>query len=207
MSGTRDRKKRETRHAILQAAIRLFAERGFEGTSVEDLARAAGVGKGTFYGYFQTKDEVFLAFCEEEMAVAFAALARQGNPEAPLLEQLLTLFMSQFRFVTENREFGRLMLREMVFPRQGTSAASKELDARYFAAVGEILERAERRGEMREGYDPFLTTVHFIALYFIALSGWYTGYVNSYEEVADSLRVLFRQALEGLGPSAARSVA
>lgn len=199
MSGIRAAKKRETRQAILQAAIRLFAERGFEGTCVDDLAREAGIGKGTIYGYFRTKEEIFLAFCEEEIDFAFAELARRTDPDAPILDQLLTLFMSQFRFLTENREFGRLLIREMAFPRDATSARSKELDARYLDAVGRILTRAGERGELRDGFDAFLTPVHFYALYLVALSGWYTGYVTSFEEVEESLRILFRQALTGLG--------
>jgi AcrR family transcriptional regulator len=119
MSGRRAMKKNETRQAILQAAIRLFSERGVENTSIEELAAEAGIGKGTIYGYFQTKDEIFLAFCEEEIEYAFRAVAEQSDPQAPVLEQLMTLFMSQFRFVTANHEFGRLMAREMAFPPAG----------------------------------------------------------------------------------------
>lgn len=198
MSGIREAKKRETRRAILQAAIRLFAEKGYDRTSVEDLARAAGIGKGTIYGYFQEKSEIFLAFCEEEIDYAFAVLAERNDPEAPILDQLTTLFMSQFRFVTSNREFGRHLIRELAFPRIASSGKSREIDARYLTAVGEILARAARRGELRENLDLFLATVHFYALYLVALSGWYTGYVQTEEEVEVSLGTLFRQALEGL---------
>jgi AcrR family transcriptional regulator len=198
MSGIRAVKKKETRQAILKAAVELFAEKGFEGTSIEDLARAAGVGKGTVYGYFQDKNEIFLAFCDEEIDYAFAVLAEKNDPDAPLLEQLMTLFMTQFRFVTQNREFGRHFIREMAFPRSSDSGKSKDLDARYLEAVGEILKRAKKRGELRQDCDQLLGTAHFYSLYLVALSGFYMGYVSTAEEAEVSLRKLFQQALEGL---------
>lgn len=197
MSGLREIRKKQTRKAILQAAIRLFAENGVENTSMETLARAAGVGKSTIYGYFRNKQEIFLEFCEEEMDYAFSRLAAQA-PGAPVREQLLTLFMSQFRFVTENREFGRLMIREMAFPQEPTCGQAREMNARYFEKIEEILRGGVASGEVRADHDPFLASVHFISLYIIALSGWYTGYVASETEVEKSLRTLLSQALDGL---------
>jgi AcrR family transcriptional regulator len=55
MPGIREVKKRKKRNAIMEAAVRLFSEKGFEKTSIEQLARTAGIGKGTIYSYFQTK--------------------------------------------------------------------------------------------------------------------------------------------------------
>lgn len=198
MSGRREEKKRATRQAILAAAMDLFAERGYEQTSIGALARVAGIGKGTIYGYFHTKEDIFLAFCEEEIDFAFRTLAERSDPDAPLIEQLVTLFMTQFRFVTRNREFGRILVREMAFPPALNSPRARELDNRYLAALGEILGRAASRGELRADYDPFLTSAHFYALYLVALSGWYTGYLNDYPEVETSLTQVLNQALNGL---------
>ncbi len=47
MPGIREQKKRKKRNAIMEAAVRLFREKGFDKTSIEQLARAAGIGKGT----------------------------------------------------------------------------------------------------------------------------------------------------------------
>lgn len=199
MSGIRAAKKRATRQAIIAAAVRLFAEQGFEKTSIDQIARAAGIGKGTIYGYFRAKEEIFLAFCEDEIDYAFAVLAERNDPEAPVLEQLLTLFTSQFHFVTRNQEFGRLLMREMAFPRTAGRAQSQELNSRYVRGVGEILERACRRGEIGGRFDTLTAIGHLYAQYLLMLSSWYWGYLQNEAEMAAVLRVLLRQALAGIG--------
>lgn len=59
-----DRRKAESRHRLLDAARRLFIERGYHATRPQDIARAADVGHGTFYLHFADKRECFLAFTE-----------------------------------------------------------------------------------------------------------------------------------------------
>ncbi len=51
-------KRERTRTALIEAAIEVLAEKGLEGTSIDDLMRVAGMARGTFYNYFQTRDEV-----------------------------------------------------------------------------------------------------------------------------------------------------
>lgn len=199
MSGIRETRKQETRQAIISAAVSLFSEKGFDKTSIEQIARTAGIGKGTIYGYFRAKEDIFLAFCEDEIDYAFGMLAEKNDPEAPLLEQLVVLFMSQFRFVTRNREFGRLLAREMAFPREASREKSRDLEGRYLDGVGTLLSGARQRGELKSEIDNLLATGHLYAIYLLTLSSWYSGYLADEQEVEASLRALLLQALTGLG--------
>ncbi|HEX3475028.1 MAG TPA: TetR family transcriptional regulator [Kofleriaceae bacterium] len=95
-SGLREQKKQATRHRISDIATRLFAERGFDAVTVEDVARAAEVSKMTVFNYFPRKEDLvvdrdaeLLALVHDAMAAAdplaglramFQALARQGHP-------------------------------------------------------------------------------------------------------------------------------
>jgi AcrR family transcriptional regulator len=63
-AGGRTAKGEETRRALLDAAARLFAERGYHDTSVPGIVRAAGVGHGTFYEYFGSRRDILLALTE-----------------------------------------------------------------------------------------------------------------------------------------------
>lgn len=196
---TQGDQKRQTRKAILAAAIKLFSEKGFEETRIEELARAAGVGKGTIYGYFRTKQDIFLAFCEEEIAYVFTRLEKEGDPEAPLLNQIVFLSICQFDFVTLNRELGRLFCREMAYPREKNLEASSEINARYLSKVMAIITRAQQRGELKPGSDPLLTLADFHSFYLMVLSGWYSGHMDTREKVEALLRALCWQSLAGWG--------
>jgi AcrR family transcriptional regulator len=200
MSRLREIKKKKTRRAIMNAAIKLFSEKGFKNTRVDELAKAAGVGKSTIYGYFHTKNEIFLAFCEDEVDFVFSELAQKRDPDTPIKEQLLTLFMAQFRHVTKNYDFGRILAREMVFPKELTMEKSNDLSDRYLSALGEILTRAISRKELRDDLELIYISGHFYALYILILSAWYERRLQSEQEVEKALLKFLTQALEGLSP-------
>lgn len=78
MAGLRERKKLATRLAIHEAGMRLFAERGFARTTVDDIAEVAGVSRATVFTYYPTKEEI--AFGEAASAVeGLAARLREGD--------------------------------------------------------------------------------------------------------------------------------
>src|SRR5215470_17629367 len=64
----RQRRSAEIRERLFRAALKLFAEKGFAETTVEDITNAADVGKGTFFNYFPSKDHILIAFSEMQLA-------------------------------------------------------------------------------------------------------------------------------------------
>ncbi len=95
--------REKKRSEIAQKAIALLARKGFQATTIQDIADAAGLGKGTIYHYFKTKEEILLVVSEElfcETAKSFgAALTRIDEP----LEKLALLIEEALR-VTEDVE-------------------------------------------------------------------------------------------------------
>lgn len=84
--GRRDRKRRQTRERIEQAAMTLFLQRGFEATTIEDITEAADVSKRSFFDYFPSKEEVVFAwqdsFADRLMAEIAARPAEESSVEA-----------------------------------------------------------------------------------------------------------------------------
>lgn len=89
--GLRSRKRRETRQRISSSALALFLEKGFEATTVDEIAAAADVSKRSFFDYFPSKEEVIAAWQDEfGQALADAVAARPaGEPMTRTVEEAL----------------------------------------------------------------------------------------------------------------------
>jgi AcrR family transcriptional regulator len=195
----REAKKKKNKQAILDAAISLFSENGYENTTIEHIAKIAGVGKGTVYSYFQTKKDILKGFCEYELEKIHQELVKRSDQDASILEQMLTIYMTEFHHVTQNREFGRLYMRESVFPCDSDVQSNLETDDKYFQILFPILQKGQERGELRKDIELLYMTAHFYSLYILIISAWYTGRIST-EEVEPAMELLFSQVLEGLQP-------
>ena len=199
MQPLREQNKSNKRRAILNAAIKLFPQKGYHHTSIEELARQAGVGKGTVYSYFQTKKDIVRAFCEDELEQTRQALTTQNGKQKSLMEQLLLIFLAEFNHITEHPEFGRIYLQETVFPHEHYGAADLEVQSQYFAILYPLFERAQQRGELRDDLEMLHIAGHFRALNLLVLSCWYNGMLST-DEIPEALVVLITQAMNGLQP-------
>lgn len=91
--GLRERKKLRTRALIQKEAIRLFLERGFEATTIEEIAEAAEISPSTFFNYFPTKEEVvFQDELDPLILAAFNAQPEGTHPIRALRDSMKTVF-------------------------------------------------------------------------------------------------------------------
>ena len=96
---------------ILDAARRVFAERGFKGTTIADVAEAAGIALGTIYLYFKSKDEIF-AVLGQRLHALIAEAFNQGDPEPTLDATVRLRVRNVFAACGENRDLVRLVVRQ-----------------------------------------------------------------------------------------------
>lgn len=196
---TREEKKRKTKKAILAAAIELFGRYGFEQTSIEQLAKAAGVGKGTVYSYFATKREILQAFYEDELEYVHEQLASKTDQDATILEQMMAIYWAEFQYITRNPEFGRLFLQEMIFPHTLLPLEHQRNTSGYFELLFPIITRAQERGELRTELEPLHVCGHFFSIFLLLNHAYYSKMIT-YDEAEDALRTMFNQVLTGLQP-------
>src|SRR5215469_12288585 len=102
MTTRREQTKIQNRETILAAARQVFAELGFAAATVRDIVRATPLASGTFYNYFKSKEEVYLAL-RDEAALAIRPRLRQARQSALSAEEFAAgHFRIFFHFAAEN---------------------------------------------------------------------------------------------------------
>src|SRR5580658_9784409 len=141
--GRRERRHAETRERLMRAALRLFAERGFAGTSIEDITDAADVGKGTFFNYFETKEHVLDTRAgKKPIPQILRQLAHSHDSESPFTPKLMRSFLvaallndSVCQTTTGNQAHGRRVLGEIIAIGQERGEIGRDIPARQVARV------------------------------------------------------------------------
>lgn len=101
--------KPSTKEKILESALELFREQGFEGASMRDIAKRAGVATGLAYYYFESKDSIVLAFYDRAYA-ELGPLLEEAQTGKKLEARLEAIITAKFRYFAPNRRFlGALM--------------------------------------------------------------------------------------------------
>lgn len=150
--GVRARRSAERRGAILTAALAQFCERGFAATRLDDVAKRAGVAKGTIYLHFADKETLFEELIRLELSPVVAALERASNADIPIrmvADQLTELFVREIHG-SHRKDVIRLIIAEG--PRFPALAEFyyREVIARVMEAVRGLMRRAVERGELKD---------------------------------------------------------
>jgi AcrR family transcriptional regulator len=106
----RERKKARTRRDLVEAAVRLFDERGFEGTTIEDITNAADVSPRTFFRYFASKEEILFSEHQRSVDDLRNRLAECPDGE-PLLVTVREAMLTIAGRIEENKDFHLLRIR------------------------------------------------------------------------------------------------
>lgn len=109
----RSRKKAAARKLIVATAIELFSRHGFESVTVEHIADVADLGKGTIYNYFQTKEDIVVAFMVEKEKSVQARLAPIASMQGSLASILEKYILYQFRLKQPLHGFVRVFMAQM----------------------------------------------------------------------------------------------
>jgi AcrR family transcriptional regulator len=134
---------RETRRQqILTAATTVFAQKGYRHASVSDIIEAAGIARGTFYLYFQSKEEVFLALIDlwfEELTPRVEESCEEGSWSPEEFQEWRCRGLREiFEFFHARRELAQVVFRE-----------AEAIDPRFEARMGELLQRLNEKRAQR----------------------------------------------------------
>lgn len=161
----RDRRRAETSREIIEAALSIFASKGFEAATADEIAQRAGVSRATFFNYFPQKELILAEFARARMERVHALLDRQGGLT---LDALLRRFVS---FAGENERLtreGRSLLPQTLL-RPGCQEVLQPL----FEAMHKSLAAGlELGGELRDDLNARVFAEAFFGLYLATTLQW-----------------------------------
>ena len=145
--------KEARRRAILDSAVRVFAENGFFAARIRDIAAGAGVAEGTIYLYFDGKDDLLLTAFRDKVA-EFVASVRDVIPSHAPFEQRLARFMAlQFESIEAEPALATVLLLESRQSSKFYGGAVREVLRTYAQAIDELLSSGVSEDAVRADVD------------------------------------------------------
>ena len=168
--------REERRRAIALASVEIFGEKGFEKTRMEDVAKAAGVGKGTIYEYFKTKDELLEGAAMMLFADMSGALMPDMEGEQSSTEILVSMLEQSIAAVKSYIFAYRFLLEYMIHDSRSDCEHSfmQEMLTGYREWLSMLLKRGVERGEFRSDLDTYAAASSIAAWVDGAVFHWYT---------------------------------
>jgi AcrR family transcriptional regulator len=146
----RARKKAALRDHIMTVAIRLFSREGINAVTVDRIAEAADVGKGTIYNYFQTKEDIVVAFMVDVEHKVQARLGRFTQSKKPLHSVLAEFLLHQFHLKASYREFVRVFLGHLFLQTEQFIPYMTEIQQVVDPPLEALFRVLQERGKVRK---------------------------------------------------------
>lgn len=185
---------RNTKEALIEAAIRMFKEKGIDQVGVRDISSAAGVTTGSFYHHFSSKDDVLHGIYEGrdiQFGKRLAQLLEEGE-KTGYCDRILEFFVTDMSEIVEQdgRDFTEhRMLRMRLHSRE---------DTRLIIGLKELVEKAKENGEFLKKYDTELINHYLFMVFRGILYDWCIGSTrNGNEPLADIMQRGMSAAIRG----------
>ncbi|MGH2972875.1 MAG: TetR/AcrR family transcriptional regulator [Gaiellaceae bacterium] len=191
----------EKRRVILDAAVRVFARKGFHASRVGDIAEEAGVAHGLLYHYFSSKDEVLETIFNEHWKALLERIHAVEASGEPPVEQLRGIVQAMFHGWRHEPDVVRVVIREI--------ARSAEIGQRVgelvkpIGAIRRIFERGQAGGDFRRDLDADTAAVIVYGAIDELITGWVLGRLPGDEnDVANAEHHIVEVLAAGLSASA-----
>jgi TetR/AcrR family fatty acid metabolism transcriptional regulator len=181
---------------IIDAAVRIFARKGYYNARVADIAEEAGIASGTIYLYFKTKDDILVTLFREKMAAFVADLREAIDGEPDVLVRLRRLIALHFQMLEGNPDLAEVLQVEL---RQGQKffrgASANEVTA-YFNLIASVLEEGVASGLFRHDLPVKTATKTLFGAMDQMATSWVLG-KRTYRlsETADAVADIFLKGL------------
>ena len=194
----------EKRRAILHAAVRVFAEKGYHGCRIADVARAAGVAYGLVYHYFRYKEELLESVFAEQWAILINALRAIDGGSGTAGEKIAAVYGFVFDvFKTAPAAVRVLILEVTRTPHSLRAGSTRETFEQAVRLVADVVRQGQARGELRPDLEPVVAAAGLLGALELSVSGMVVGLVpaGTEEDIDRAKRAVTDMVLRGLRAS------
>jgi AcrR family transcriptional regulator len=179
--------------SVLQVAVKLFNERGYDGTSMEDLSRKLGITKSAIYHHVPSKQELLRLAVDRALDGLFAVVHDTESVEGRAIDRLEHLVRGSVAVLVEQLPFVTLLLRVRGNTKVERAALTRRRE--FDRIVTELVKEAEIEGDIRPDVDPAVTSRLLFGMV-NSLIEWYRPRSGSSgDEIADAV---YKIAFDGL---------
>jgi AcrR family transcriptional regulator len=139
----------KTKRKIFETSLKLFAEKGYDATSIEEITSAVGVAKGTLYYHFSSKEEIFYFLVDEGMKLLKNSIEIKTSKCNGTIEKLKAVSMIQLKTIMKYENLLTIVFSEM-FGTDARSKFCKEKVIEYIDGIQRIIEQGLKDGDIRE---------------------------------------------------------
>jgi TetR/AcrR family transcriptional regulator, fatty acid metabolism regulator protein len=187
------------RRLLLDAAVRVFARKGYHAARVGDIAEEAGVAYGLLYHYFSSKEEVLRSVFRETWRALIATIESVEESNEPPREQLRKVAEILLRSWRRDPDLVRVLVLEVT--RSQLLAGEMDEIVASFKAIQKIVERGQADGSIRPDLDALLSSYVFYGAIDELLTGWVLGRLpDSDADIARAERTVVEIVAGGLAP-------
>lgn len=171
--GRREQQKAQRRQQIFEAALRLFREKGYAATTVDEIAAAADIAKGTFFNYFPTKEAVLLHLNDlQDGRIQQAVAGIPGFAELGAREQVAALFQILAETIAGQHELLRVAAAVTLLQPPVHAEFERQVEAGFERTLGEIVAGGQAAGELRGDVPAPELAAMLRLVYFLTLLDW-----------------------------------
>lgn len=170
--------------SLLAVAVTVFNERGYDGTSMEDLSRALGISKSSIYYHVDSKEDLLSLALNRALDGLFAVAGEVAFSDQPAIDRLEQLVRGSVRVLADRLRYVTLLVRA-----RGNTATERQALARrreFDQIVADLVAEAERDGDIRPDVDPAITARLLFGLV-NSLTEWYRPDGRADDELADAV--------------------
>jgi AcrR family transcriptional regulator len=171
--------------SLLQVAVRLFNERGYDGTSMEDLSRKLGITKSAIYHHVPSKEELLRLAVDRALDGLFAIAEETAGLDGRAIDRLEHLVRGSVLVLADRLPFVTLLLRV-----RGNTKAERAALARrreFDRLVTDLVKQAEAEGDVRADVDPAVTARLLYGMVNSLIEWYRPRRASSAAEVADAV--------------------